>query len=430
MTKEITPSVEKIFTAVTTEIKPHISGKYFVQIDDDWNQQSVRKSFATLEDAVKISRIMHKELCKVSRHIYATIEARTVDISKYCFRSDDWTTFFEIDTYGNEKVLRRETIDAIAKIENRTVEEVRNDIGRCTDNYGIYKNSATVKEINAPAESQKFEVGKWYYDCCVDSDKSPAYKVTHRTKKTVTLTDVFGEIIKRKIDATRSVEEVSVSGEIMPVFLKANCFCTDTDEIQKAEDELAYSLAQDAEVEETDSVAEVEEVNAEKNPLKEKIADLKAAEKIISEKYLSLCRSLYVKIDGEYRSAFGADDYVTKYHDTFYCKEGNDYVEDTTAYRELKEIEREWNALFKELEYFENIEEKAEILKEKISEQKSRPHKGIDWTATFDDMKISEILSLQKDFKKFLKLGQTDLAENIFSMLKTLCRDYHSQFAA
>jgi len=166
--------------------------------------------------------------------------------------------------------------------------------------------------------------------------------------------------------------------------------------------------------------------SVEKNPLKEKILDLRTAEKIISEKYFSLCRSLYVKIDGEYYSAVGFDDYVTKYHDTFYCKEGKNYVEDTEAYSELKAIESEWNTIFKELEYFEKVEAKAEILKAKIAEQKNSHKSVIDWKATFEDMQISEILDLQTNLKKFLKLGQIDLAENIFSMLKTLCRNYRA----
>ena len=56
-----------------------------------------------------------------------------------------------------------------------------------------------------------------------------------------------------------------------------------------------------------------------------------------------------------------------------------------------------------------------------------RPRKSIiDWKATFEDMKISELLNLQKDFKKFLKLGETELAENIFAMLKTLCKNYRA----
>ena len=176
------------------------------------------------------------------------------------------------------------------------------------------------------------------------------------------------------------------------------------------------------------AAAEVEEVTipAKNNPLQEKIAGLRTAEKIIAEKYLNVCRSLYVKIDGEYHSAVGFDDYVTKFHNTFYCKEGNNYVEDTAAYGELKAIESEWNAIFKELEYFENIEEKADILKAKIAEQKKSRKPIIDWKASFEDMQISEILDLQKDFKKFLKLGETDLAENVFSMLKTLCRNYRA----
>ena len=53
---EVSPRIEKIFAAVTTEIKPHIRGKYFVQIDDNWYQQSVRENFKRLEDAVKFAR--------------------------------------------------------------------------------------------------------------------------------------------------------------------------------------------------------------------------------------------------------------------------------------------------------------------------------------------------------------------------------------
>lgn len=426
MTKvmEKTPSVEKIFAAVTTEIKPNTTGKYFVQIDDNWRMQSIRERFATLEDAVKIARIIHSELRKVSRLIYATVEARTVDINKYYFRADHWTTFFEIDDYGKEKIKRRETVEVIAELDNRTVEEVQNDICSYGYDYGVYTNSAEVEEVkadNAP-KLTKFEVGKWYYDL-FDSDKKPAYKVVKRTKKMLTLVDDFGEIIKKKISVDLGVEEIHIGGvnSLDETALKATAFCVNSDEIQKAEDDLSYSIAQD-------TAAEVEEVNApaKNNPLQEKIAGLRTTEKIIAEKYLNLCRSLYVKIDGEYHSAVGFDDYVTKFHDTFYCKEGNNYVEDTAAYGELKAIECEWNAIFKELEYFEKIEDKADILKAKIAEQKKSRKPIIDWKATFEDMRISEILNLQKDFKKFLKLGEVDLAENVFSMLKTLCRNYRT----
>lgn len=172
----------------------------------------------------------------------------------------------------------------------------------------------------------------------------------------------------------------------------------------------------------------VEEVStaAKNNPLQEKIAGLRTAEKIISEKYLNVCRNLYVKIDGEYYLSVGFDDYVTKFHDKFYSKEGNNYVEDAAAYSELKAIESEWNEIFKKLEYFENIEAKADILKAKIAEQKKNRKPIIDWNSFFEDMQISEILDLQKDLKKFLKVGQIDLAENVFSMLKTLCRNYRA----
>ena len=461
MTKvmENAPSVEKIFAAVTTEIKPNSKGKYFVQIDDNWRMQSIRESFATLEDAVKIARIMHSELCKVSRLIYATVDARTIDINKYCFRADHWTTLFEIDDYGNEKIKHRDAIKAVAEIENRTVEEVTGDIGRTTEDYGIYHSTAKVEEVNAttfkyylksnrpiygavpsgyinaekveirvprkgyfygvatydkpliakqildydlrPEDDSeiekvnnymancilinclddyivdadaaveveeinadnapkvtKFEVGKWYYDL-FDSDKKPAYKVVKRTKKMLTLVDDFGEIIKKKISVDLGVEEIHIGGvnSLDETALKATAFCVNSDEIQKAEDDLSYSIAQD-------TAAEVEEVNApaKNNPLQEKIAGLRTAEKIIAEKYLNVCQSLYVKIDGEYHSAVGFDDYVTKYHDKFYCKEGNDYVEDTAAYGELKAIESEWNAILNRGQsgHFESKNRRAE----------------------------------------------------------------------
>ena len=41
---------------------------------------------------------------------------------------------------------------------------------------------------------------------------------------------------------------------------------------------------------------------------------------------------------------------------------------------------------------------------------------------------VSEIFKAQKFLKKYLKLGQLDLAENIFAMLKTLCRNYRIEF--
>ena len=109
---ENAPSVEKIFAVVTTEIKPNTTGKYFVQIDDNWRMQSIRENFVTLEDAVKIARIMHSELRKVSRLIYATIKARTV-------------------------------------------EEVTGDIGRRCEDYGIYHSTAKVEVENTKLAAEK-----------------------------------------------------------------------------------------------------------------------------------------------------------------------------------------------------------------------------------------------------------------------------------
>ena len=66
-------------------------------------------------------------------------------------------------------------------------------------------------------------------------------------------------------------------------------------------------------------------------------------------------------------------------------------------------------------------------LKAKAAEQRARPHKSIiDWAGTFEEMRITELFDLQKDFKKHLKLGEVELAENVFSMLKTLCRNYRA----
>lgn len=97
----------------------------------------------------------------------------------------------------------------------------------------------------------------------------------------------------------------------------------------------------------------------------------------------------------------------------------------------MKEIEREWNSLFKEIEHFEDIEEKAEILKDKVAEQKNRKHKSvIDWSATLAEMKFEEIKTLQSKVKKFLKLGEIELAEIIFNQIKILCRNYREQLVA
>lgn len=174
----------------------------------------------------------------------------------------------------------------------------------------------------ATVEGKKFEVGRWYYDL-FDSKKRPAYKVTRRTKKMVTLIDEFGEIIKRKVRIDLGVEEIHIGGynSLDETELKANRFCTNADEIQEAEDDLAYSLGQD--------VAEVEEVNA---------------------------------------------------------------------------------------------------VAEKIAEIKNRPRKSVvDWTdAIFQNVTLPVIFKAQKFLKKYLKLGQLDLAENIFAMLKTLCRNYRA----
>ena len=60
-------------------------------------------------------------------------------------------------------------------------------------------------------------------------------------------------------------------------------------------------------------------------------------------------------------------------------------------------------------------------LQAKIAEIKNRKHKScIDWNAAYDDLRVDEIFSLQKDFKKFLKLGEMRLAEKTFENLKMM----------
>lgn len=231
-------------------------------------------------------------------------------------RSDHEVVVSNNDTEKNHDSAEVEEVNTQAEID-------------CIDDYIVYydavKAAAEVEKINA--EIKKFEVGKWYYNV-LDSIKTPAYKILSRTKKMVTLTDEFGEIVKRKVRVELGIEKIYIgtTDSIDEAILESNCFCTNIEEIQKAEEDLAYSIAQDAEEIEDDS-----DDNTEKN------------------------------------------------------------------------------------------------LAEKVAEILNRPRKSIiDWKSTFDEMRISEILDLQKDLKKFLKLGQIELAENIFSMLKTLCRNYRA----
>lgn len=440
------PSVEKIFAAVTTEIKPHIRGKYFVQIDDNWYQQSVRESFKTLEDAVKIARIMHSELRKVSRHIEATVDARTVDISKYCFRADDWTTFFEIDNYGNEKVLRRETIDAIAKIDNRTVEEVRNDIGRCTDNYGIYKNSAAAveklitevdavnAEIAAKLEAEEINA---IDDYIVDVDAAAEVEKINaeiaEIENAVTVLTVRESEIKAALSKYNAIGEhfddimdVAVDEglpnwereqkKLIRKHYAAECkekakFLRDFfAEIGLPKKVLKVSVKYDY----SDILGTVD-YTIEISPKTEKI-DADQLEKI-AEYFES--RDTEVEVDGF--DFYEFDDVLDEEDAEIEINILSETTPDDTAAIETENVPAT----------VEEVKAEKNSLKAKVAEILNRPRKSvIDWKATFEDMKISEILNLQKDLKKFLKLGQIDLAENIFSMLKTLCKNYREQFAA
>lgn len=100
---------------------------------------------------------------------------------------------------------------------------------------------------------------------------------------------------------------------------------------------------------------------------------------------------------GDYYTATGFVQYVTDYAKVVYRKDGDKYIEDAAAFAELKSMENKMKELYHKAHELNNIALKADILKAKIAEQKSRPRKKIiDWSGTFAEMKISEILSLQK----------------------------------
>ena len=356
------------------------------------------------------------------------------------------SAFFD-KTYANEKVRNAEVIyahpriysaiDEVTESEWKFVAEnldamyppIEVTLERVLEFFADYikveppliENAvAEVEEVNKPAEKFFAAAGKTYFievytNEIGNSDNDAEFVAQYEYQSLLAAYDAAEEIKAEFADADFYKLEIVDSEDLNRIYYKIN----------NVGSVIFEPELQEAINERKKAETEVEKITI-KNPLQEKIAGLRATEKNISEKYLNLCRNLYVKIDGEYHSAVGFDDYVTKFHNTFYCKEGNNYVEDTAAYVELKAIECEWNAIFKKLEYFEKIEDKADILKAKIAEQKNSRKPIIDWAKTFKEMKISEILDLQKDFKKFLKLGEIDLAENVFSMLKTLCRNYRA----
>jgi len=464
MATENAPATEKIFAAVTTEMY----------------------STAKLEE-VSEQVTTFKYYLKSNRPIYGAVPSGYINAEKGEIRVPRKGYFYGVATY-DKPLTAKQILDYDLRPEDDSeIEKVNNYMANCIlinclDDYIVDIDAATdVEEINSicyyetkvvsvreseikAAVAEYHSIGEHFddiMDISVDEGLpnwereqkklERRHYATERKAKVKFLRDFFKSIgLPRKILKISIEKDVVIRERVKEIDLI--CFSPKTEKINpKQLEKLAMYFEnynteiyveefidgyegewdvldeEDAEIE-IEIVPEVDEVStlAEKNLLQEKIATLRTAEKIISEKYLSLCRNLYVKIDGEYHSAVGFNDYVTKFHDTFYCKEGNNYVEDAAAYSELKEIEREWNSIFKELEYFENIEAKADILKAKIAEQKKFRKPIIDWKATFEDMQISEILDLQKDFKKFLKLGQTDLAENVFSMLKTLCKNYRA----
>lgn len=261
----------------------------------------------------------------------------------------------------------------------------------------------TIEELNAPAavnfEPKKFEIGYTYAESNSDGTKieNPyIYKVIDRTATNVTFEQMNGYGIynhhRRRIEFDDNGNEYISKKFKMGYVHSSNCIS---------------------------------------NPLKDKIARLKDRLYFLDVDYLRICRDAYVKMDGEYYTADKFDDYATNYADTFYYKDGDKYIEDAEIYHELKRFERELNANYSELERLENIAEKAEILKAKIAEQKSRRNKSvIDWSATLAEMKFEEIKTLQSKVKNFLKLGEIELAESLFNQIKILCRNYREQFAA
>lgn len=86
----------------------------------------------------------------------------------------------------------------------------------------------------------------------------------------------------------------------------------------------------------------------------------------------------------------------------------------------------------------EKADETADAVTEDVKEEispslvvKNRPRKSIiDWDALRQDMQFAELRYFQKALKKSLMLRRFNLADNIFTLLKTLYKDYHSNIAA
>ena len=129
--------------------------------------------------------------------------------------------------------------------------------------------------------------------------------------------------------------------------------------------------------------------------------------------------------DAEIQSLIDAEiDAIIVNNELIACLE--DYIVDIDAAAEVEKVNANTASDNKEPTIFDKAK-LIDKLKAKVAEQRARPHKSIiDWAGTFAEMRITELFDLQKDFKKHLKFGEVELAENVFSMLKTLCRNYRA----
>ena len=90
----------------------------------------------------------------------------------------------------------------------------------------------------------------------------------------------------------------------------------------------------------------------------------------------------------------------------------DDYVV-TLDYDEMAEIE--------ELNAHEAAEKEPTLidkLRAKVKEQHERRKSGIDWEATFADVRFEELKRLQSEMRRCLRIGETELAASIFNSAK------------
>ena len=281
----------------------------------------------------------------------------------------------------------------------------------------------------------KFEVGKVYItmqDKFGDGEQTGKSAVIERTEGTVTFKHLAsGEIFVREVSVYEMADVEGCDGyEDMDNFIADNF----GEEIGTAEIESVESVA---EVETIESTAEVEKPTVEvckgydakdiiaacypvavENRTVEEVSENAMTEKELIEKIVA--NGYRPIVCGVVDKRKGLEDFLKLTEVVNAAKAEIEKMEDTPA-----EIPDD-----KEKPKEPTIFDKAKLidkLKAKAAEQRARPHKSIiDWAGTFEEMRITELFDLQKDFKKHLKLGEVELAENVFSMLKTLCRNYRA----